>query len=183
MIKKGWLVKQGGFIKSYQKRWFELRGNVAHYYVDESKKDKKGDFSLLHTSVEPDFSTGKAFAIKVTPEDKGRVFYLVASSAEDQEEWINALMRTSVWEPGLETTRSTSVSNSQLHANIYGMLDSAESQEHVRSLLATLRTLDAGMTRADLDTSNDTLHVEGSFNLQRVITTLEDAGYFVYPIA
>jgi hypothetical protein len=180
LIKQGWLMKQGGFIKNYQKRWFEIRGNMAFYYTDGSKKDRKGDFSLVHTSIGPDSSIGKQFCIKVTPEEKGRVFYLIASSNEDQEEWINALMRSSVWEPGLETSRPVTLSNAVLNANIRGMLDSEECREHVKSILINLKALDTGMTLAELNTTNDTICIEGSFNQQRVISILEDAGYLIY---
>lgn len=181
LIKKGWLVKQGGFFKNLQKRWFEVRGNVAHYYTDESRSGKRGDFSLVHTSISPDSSLGKPFCIKVTPEVKSRVFYLIAASNEDQEEWINALMRASVWEPGLETPiHSVTLSNALFTANIRGMLDSSDCHQHVKSILANLKALDAGMTLAELNTLDDTIHIQGSFNQQRVITTLEDAGYFVY---
>jgi hypothetical protein len=180
VIKKGWLVKQGGLIKSYHKRWFEVRGNMAYYYVDETKMDKKGEFSLVHTSIGPDSSLGKPFGIKVAPEVKSRVFHLIAASSEDQEDWINALMRASVWEPGLETSRPVTMSNAVLVANIRGMLSSEECHEHVRSILENLKSLDSGMTLAQLNTSNDTIRVEGSFNQQRLLSTLEDAGYFIY---
>jgi len=154
---------------------------MAHYYVDETKRVKRGDFSLVHTSISPDSTLGKPFCIKVTPEVKSRVFYLIASSNEDQEEWINALMRSSVWEPGLETSHhAVTVSNASFVANIRGMLDSPDCHQHVNSILANLKALDPDMTLAELNTTNDTIRIEGSFNQQRVITTLEDAGYFVY---
>jgi hypothetical protein len=174
-------VKQGGFFKNFQKRWFEIRGNHAHYYVDESKSVKRGDFTLLHTSISPDSTIGKPFCIKVTPEVKSRVFYLIAASNEDQEEWINALMRGSVWEPGIEAIQSTTLSNTVLVANIRGMLSLADCHDHVRSILENLKALDSGMTLADLDTTQDTIRIEGSFNRLRVISTLEDAGYLIYP--
>lgn len=173
-------MKQGGFFKNFQKRWFEIRGNVAHYYVDESKSVKRGDFSLVHTAISPDNSLGKPFCIKVTPEVKSRVFYLLASSNEEQEEWINALMRGSVWEPGMENTQPVTLKNAIFEANIRGMLNSTESYDHVRSILANLKALDGGMTVAELDPQDDSIRVEGSFNQQRLVSTLEDAGYFVY---
>lgn len=153
---------------------------MAYYYVDESKQDKKGEFSLLHTSIGPDSSIGKPFGIKVTPEVKSRVFHLIAASAEDQEDWINALMRSSVWEPGLETRKAVTMSNAPLVANIRGMLSSEDCYAHVKSILENLKSLDSGMTLAELNTTNDTIRIEGSFNQQRVLSTLEDAGYLVY---
>lgn len=153
---------------------------MAHYYVDESKATKRGEFTLVHTSIGPDSSLDKPFCIKVTPEVKSRVFYLLASSNEEQEEWINALMRASVWEPGLEKSQPVTLSNSVLEADIRGMLNSTESYDHVRAILANLKALDNGMTLAELNPNSDSIRVEGSFNQQRVISTLEDAGYFIF---
>lgn len=182
LIKKGWLVKQGGFFKNFQKRWFEVRGNMARYYADETKTTKRGEFSLVHTSISPDSSLGKQYCIKVTPEMKSRVFYLIAASSEEQEDWINALMRASVWEPGLENNQSVTLSNAAMTAHIRGMMNSEESYDHVRSILANLKALDSKMTLAELNPKDDSIRIEGSFNQQRVISTLEDAGYFIHVI-
>lgn len=153
---------------------------MAYYYVDDSKAAKRGEFTLVHTSIGPDSSLDKPFCIKVTPEVKSRAFYLFATSNEEQEEWINALMRASVWEPGLENVQPVTLSNAVLIADIRGMLNSTECYDHVNAILANLKALDNGMTKAELNPENDSLRVEGSFNQQRVISTLEDAGYFVF---
>lgn len=184
MIKKGWLVKQGGFFKNFQKRWFELRGNVAHYYVDESKTEKKGDFSLLHTQVSPNNTLGKPFCIQVSPESgaaRNRTFYLIASDTTDQEEWINALMRASVWEPGIESLQDVGVKEHILNARIKGMLANPACFAQIRDILSNLKALDSGINSADFDPENELIRVEGSFNASRIVSTLEEAGYFVYP--
>lgn len=38
-LKSGWLRKQGGVVKSWQRRWFTIKGDCMYYYSvqDESK--------------------------------------------------------------------------------------------------------------------------------------------------
>lgn len=38
-LKSGWLRKQGGVVKSWQKRWFTIKGDYMYYFStqDESK--------------------------------------------------------------------------------------------------------------------------------------------------
>lgn len=35
--RRGWLRKQGGFVKTWHTRWFVLRGDQLHYYKDEDE--------------------------------------------------------------------------------------------------------------------------------------------------
>lgn len=37
VIRRGWLRKQGGFVKTWHSRWFVLRGDQLYYYKDEEE--------------------------------------------------------------------------------------------------------------------------------------------------
>lgn len=36
-IKRGWLRKQGGFVKTWHTRWFVLKGDQLYYFKDEDE--------------------------------------------------------------------------------------------------------------------------------------------------
>ena len=51
VLRRGWLRKQGGFVKTWHSRWFVLRGDQLYYYRDEDEnKALVGELSNLHTS-------------------------------------------------------------------------------------------------------------------------------------
>jgi serine/threonine protein kinase len=84
---KGWLNKQGaGVIKSYKKRWFELRGDKLHY-LKEPGGAETGIIPLKNCNIED--AGGKNF--NIAGPHLPRTFQLQADSDAEKTQWIKAL--------------------------------------------------------------------------------------------
>ncbi|EAY12892.1 AGC family protein kinase [Trichomonas vaginalis G3] len=90
VVKTGWLTKQGGFIKSWRKRWFVLLGRTLYYYTEPGKKESGRIFVDQATAVEkaPEVSRQPAFKIVVP---RQRTYYIVGDKQEEVDEWISTL--------------------------------------------------------------------------------------------
>jgi RAC serine/threonine-protein kinase len=90
VLKSGWLTKQGGFIKTWRRRWFELKGGTLYYYKepDEKVRGTIAIDSARRIERAPECSKQPAFKIDVP---KQRVFYIYGDSEEVVEEWIKVL--------------------------------------------------------------------------------------------
>ncbi len=49
--KSGWLLKQGGVIKSWHKRWFVLRGDQLLYFTNTDESKQMGSIFLPGNKV------------------------------------------------------------------------------------------------------------------------------------
>eukprot|EP01124_Arcella_intermedia_P033577 TRINITY_DN8085_c0_g1_i1.p1 TRINITY_DN8085_c0_g1~~TRINITY_DN8085_c0_g1_i1.p1 ORF type:complete len:100 (-),score=24.13 TRINITY_DN8085_c0_g1_i1:61-360(-) len=90
----GFLVKEGGAIKNWKKRWCVLQGNELTYYISDSDSSpinlrRKGSFSVSHATVKKESSLTHGFTIQ-TP---SRLWKFKSPSKEEQEEWIEALAK------------------------------------------------------------------------------------------
>eukprot|EP01002_Notosolenus_urceolatus_P000043 NODE_1011_length_1620_cov_28.866964_g836_i0.p1 GENE.NODE_1011_length_1620_cov_28.866964_g836_i0~~NODE_1011_length_1620_cov_28.866964_g836_i0.p1 ORF type:complete len:471 (+),score=127.04 NODE_1011_length_1620_cov_28.866964_g836_i0:127-1539(+) len=98
----GPLHKQGGgTFGSWQKRYFELRGQDLHYYKDKGA-EHKGSIPLANTKVTDDPSHKVAFTIAgpLLP----RVFYLRASTDEEKKQWMSKLAAAASGAPAANPT-------------------------------------------------------------------------------
>jgi len=90
--KKGYLVKQGGGRKAWQKRWFVLKTNFVCYYKDnKSLLHPQGVIDLADSSVRltPYDSIKKKFCFEiVTPT---RTYYAQGTDDKETTEWIKAI--------------------------------------------------------------------------------------------
>ena len=89
MGKEGWIMKQGGKIKSWKKRWFILNGLNLNYYDKKGGKEA-GSINLKtasEVSLAPDCKKQPAFKI-VTPD---RTYYLSTESSQEASDWIKAI--------------------------------------------------------------------------------------------
>jgi hypothetical protein len=87
--KQGWGRKCGGFIKTWKRRWFVLKGLTIHYHVREGGAEK-GRIELLDAQkVEraPECKIQPALKIEVP----GRVYYMVCDTMEEVDEWIEVM--------------------------------------------------------------------------------------------
>lgn len=101
ILKEGYLIKQGGLVKNWKRRWFVLEGCNLHYYENEDKSKFKDSISLLNCQITPyDNIKDKEYCIQIEGLGK-RTYYLCASNAIEQKEWINALVKGSIWNPHL----------------------------------------------------------------------------------
>ena len=90
VVKSGWLTKQGGFIKTWRRRWFELKGRTLYYYKDPSDKVKGVMAIDAAESIEraPECSKQPAFKINIP---KQRCFYIYGEDQDDVDDWIKVL--------------------------------------------------------------------------------------------
>lgn len=102
--KTGWLYKQGGRIKTWKRRWFQISGTNIHYYAKQNAEEK-GFISLSEATdvcVAPECK--KQPALKVVT--KKRIYYMQADTESDRNEWIEAFQKARHW-----TTRAQTMVN------------------------------------------------------------------------
>ena len=69
----------GQSVRSWKKRWFVLKSNgFLYYYTDPQCKTEKGRIDLINSS-RVDICLEVSTAEKVTPDQSGRCFAIVAS--------------------------------------------------------------------------------------------------------
>jgi len=113
-LRAGWLVKQGGGYKSWNKRWFVLTSQNMSYYVDSVWHEYRHNYSLcfflsasknilgerplgsldLHNSIPalvPKQDTGREWCFCL--QSPLRRLIMQASSLADLTEWMDALKR------------------------------------------------------------------------------------------
>lgn len=90
VLKDGWMTKQGGFIKTWKKRWFVLEGTMLSYYVKPDGK-MKGQIDISASKVistAPECRRQPAFKINIPGV---RTYYIVPKTPEEVREWITEL--------------------------------------------------------------------------------------------
>mmetsp|Transcript_120207 Transcript_120207/g.347393 ORF Transcript_120207/g.347393 Transcript_120207/m.347393 type:complete len:123 (-) Transcript_120207:173-541(-) len=97
IVKQGWLIKQSRFVKEWRKRWFVL----THQYICSFKaqgelRNPTEAIRLRECSCvkAADEDTGKTNSFRV--ESPNRVFFLIADTAAEREEWIGNIGRQMV---------------------------------------------------------------------------------------
>ncbi|XP_038061485.1 rho GTPase-activating protein 24-like isoform X2 [Patiria miniata] len=101
---KGWLKKQGGPFKTWQRRYFILQGEYLHYFLREDEPRPLGTIPLRNNRVEkrpvnPD-DPGK-FLFEILPGVDGpakltsshETFLLWGCSVQDVDEWVQSVRR------------------------------------------------------------------------------------------
>jgi copper chaperone CopZ len=91
--KKGYMIKRGGVVRNWKRRWFVLTGNILYYYRaerDERVGEPAGRIVLDDAHiVSAAKSTKKSLSMEVGTPD--RIYYFVAESQKDFTEWFTAL--------------------------------------------------------------------------------------------
>lgn len=89
--KQGHLNKRGELNKSFQKRWFMLKGNLLFYFDKKGDSEPIGVIILEGCSVELAENADK-FSFELTFLGSGaRTYVLAADSQEEMEEWMQVL--------------------------------------------------------------------------------------------
>lgn len=102
-LKKGWLRKQGGALKNWQRRWFVLNGDCLFYFARDDDLRTLGSIFLPGNKVirhefdaqDPDkylfeIVSGKEPSKSSANQD---TFLLCAASEEERQEWIKAIKK------------------------------------------------------------------------------------------
>ncbi|XP_033644086.1 rho GTPase-activating protein 24-like isoform X2 [Asterias rubens] len=103
-IHKGWLKKQGGPFKTWQRRFFVLKGDYIHYSLREDDPRPLGSIPLRNNKVEKrqqnlDEPGKHLFEILPGSEGQGKIagnhdtFILWASSIQEADEWVQVIRR------------------------------------------------------------------------------------------
>lgn len=88
VMMEGWLLKRGGFNKSYATRYFRMVYSFRRYFLEyyKTKDAKKSQGSILITgaTIEKDEKKDKIFRIKT----KKRTYHLKAVKSEVRNDWV-----------------------------------------------------------------------------------------------
>ncbi|KAK6321107.1 hypothetical protein J4Q44_G00080830 [Coregonus suidteri] len=143
VTKQGWLYKQASSgVKQWNKRWFVLADRCLFYYKDEKEEGVLGSLPLLSFrigGVQASDNISRKHAFKVWYEEeeeeegeiKGhivfcmqaehagtRTYYFSAETAEEQEEWVDAMNEAVQIQPSWRTTNSEATTpTAELHGN------------------------------------------------------------------
>ena len=63
--KEGWLLKQGGRVKTWKKRWFVLSDNCLYYFWKVSDKEPKGIIPLENLKIRKVFDRSKMHCFEI----------------------------------------------------------------------------------------------------------------------
>lgn len=89
--RQGYLNKRGELNKSFQRRWFVLKGNLLFYFDKKGDQEPIGVIILEGCSVELVENTDK-YSFELAFLGSGaRTYVLAADSQEEMEEWMQVL--------------------------------------------------------------------------------------------
>lgn len=85
------MVKQGGSVKTWKKRWFVLKGSILYYFKqNKPDQEEQGQIELTEKSyVKQEEKRGKKHAFSVF--SKKRVFYMYAENDQDSLAWMKSI--------------------------------------------------------------------------------------------
>lgn len=87
-IKTGFLVKQGGTIKNWKKRWFKVFPDYSIEYYEKENGKKKGEINLDGYTVIEEGMKGKNFSIEMRHK-KRRCWFIQCQNEDDKKMWID----------------------------------------------------------------------------------------------
>ncbi|XP_026329358.1 sesquipedalian-1 [Hyposmocoma kahamanoa] len=88
--REGLLELRGEVGKSYQKRWFVLKGNLLFYFEKNGDKEPVGVIILEGCTIE--LTEEEAYSFKIVFQcEGGRTYYLCTNSQASMEAWMKAL--------------------------------------------------------------------------------------------
>ncbi|KAM9745319.1 cytohesin-4 isoform 2-T2 [Menidia menidia] len=115
--REGWLLKMGGRIKTWKRRWFILTDSCLYYFEFTTDKDPIGIIPLENLCVRKLQDSNKQFGLELfnpsgqkikacKTEPRGRVvqgkhqsYRLSAASAEERDEWMDAIRASITKDP------------------------------------------------------------------------------------
>ncbi|XP_022709060.1 cytohesin-1-like isoform X2 [Varroa jacobsoni] len=118
--REGWLWKQGGRVKSWKRRWFILSDKCLYYFEFTTDKEPRGIIPLENVSVRDATDNNRSsrahcFELFATAgncikacktdsdgkvvEGKHTVYRMSASTAEEKDEWMRCIERSTTQHP------------------------------------------------------------------------------------
>ena len=91
--KEGWLYKKGEVNRSFQKRWFVLKGNLLFYFDKPGDKEPNGVIILEGYTVELVETAVEGFTFQISFRGSGnlRKYILQAESHAVMEDWMKVI--------------------------------------------------------------------------------------------
>ncbi|XP_013890150.1 cytohesin-4 [Austrofundulus limnaeus] len=117
--REGWLLKLGGRVKTWKRRWFILTDNCLYYFEFTTDKEPRGIIPLENLCVREVLYARKPYCLELynpnsrgqkikacKTETDGRVvegkhqsYTICASSAEERDSWIEAIRASITKDP------------------------------------------------------------------------------------
>ena len=91
--KQGWLLKRGGFVKSWKRRWFVLEYPILKYYVNPADSTPKGQINCEETTLTEKHAqqeVAKEHCFAMYHPDR-RTYFLKAEDEDDMMRWVAAI--------------------------------------------------------------------------------------------
>jgi len=93
--KEGWLIKQGGKIKTWKKRWFVLKGDTLYYFKTQKDAEQTGEIKLLSTSsCNPEPGQSKKGKYRFSIGTPNRVYMIVDETEKGMQQWVDVISKT-----------------------------------------------------------------------------------------
>mmetsp|Transcript_34646 Transcript_34646/g.99878 ORF Transcript_34646/g.99878 Transcript_34646/m.99878 type:complete len:121 (-) Transcript_34646:144-506(-) len=91
IVKQGWLIKKSKFLGEWRRRWFVLTPQYLCSFKAEGELRNPTEAIRLREChcVKTADDCGKENALRV--DAPNRVFYLIADTSEDKEQWIGKI--------------------------------------------------------------------------------------------
>jgi len=179
VVKRGWLTKQGNYVKSWKLRWFILREKSLSYY----KSDKESDATPAGTIALQDAKTADAFAKTgkkhcfelQTPQ---RTFYLYAETAADAAEWMSAISKLVVASAASPAAAAAAAAaRPTLEAPKVAVTVRGIHCEHCCSELRRTLSVLPGVLGVEVSLESDTVIMFGTPKLEDAKEKLEQSGF------
>ncbi|MEQ2307705.1 Cytohesin-4, partial [Ameca splendens] len=115
--REGWLLKMGGRVKTWKRRWFILTDSCLYYFQYTTDKDPIGIIPLENLCVRTLQDSSKSYCLELynpkgqkikacKTENKGRVvqgkhqsYKLNAASRDERDAWIDAIRASITKDP------------------------------------------------------------------------------------
>ncbi|KAG7326860.1 hypothetical protein KOW79_010261 [Hemibagrus wyckioides] len=117
--REGWLLKLGGRVKTWKRRWFILTDNCLYYFEYTTDKEPRGIIPLENLCVREVNYTRKPYCLELyNPNSKGQKikacktetdgrvvegkhqsYMICASTAEERDDWIEAIRASITKDP------------------------------------------------------------------------------------
>ena len=95
-LHSGWIIKQGGRIRTWRRRYMVLHTGCLYYFENEKSQKQKGSLSLPGY-VLTEYSELKDYpncCIKLAHKNPNkRVYYICTSSQREKEKWIESIQK------------------------------------------------------------------------------------------
>lgn len=169
----GYLVKQGGRIKTWKRRFFvlEKRNRILRYYKNPDETLPKGVIHVVGYSVGlADSEIKKQFAFKI--EKIGfRTYYMIADDEGSRNEWLSVLNECAAE----DATGATQVFNSP-YANFDNDTDLSDDESKSSPTKSKSSDVDNTLVKPKMHINNDATIAAGKPGVTRLLPNMNISG-------